>query len=399
MTKIFIVISEMNKGEYGGMESHAFAMVDYFRQRSDCEVAVVVSKIRRYDRLESFLKKRRIPLLKWIDPDFKKTAKAFVESIPQNSTIFFNSPLLYELFEPLIGSGRDLKIFVRSGGNDLGYHLHFFQNRSFKIKRILRSVLLNTPRLKYHQTRKVKSINHYVERLIVNSRYSKERALSLGIFSEKIFVVPGGTPVPELSNTNRPEPKELTVLNVSRLVPFKGTLFALQAFHYASLRASRPMRMIIVGEGHYRGELEQFVAEKKIQHVDFTGSLAYPDALAYYRRADIYLHMPTISVIKDGRFRYEHTETMGRSLCEASAFGLPIVCAEVGGVREVVRHGENGFLVPEKDYVQAGKRLLELQNLALRARLCGHGRALAEKEYSWPTVFSRYEKIGICGQS
>jgi len=399
MINIFIIISEMSKGEYGGMESHAFAMADYFRQRSGCEVAVVVAKNQRYSRLETFLQRRQIPLLKWIDLDFKKTKKTFLELIPQNSSIFFNSPLSYPLFAPLRRNGRHLKLFVRSGGNDLGYHIPLFQDPRFSLTRILRNIGLNPPRLKYHQIKKVESINRYVDRLIVNSHYSKERALSLGIISKKIVVAPGGTPVPELSKQNRRESKELIIINVSRLVPFKGTQFTLQAFHYASLRADRPIRMIIVGEGRCQGELEQFVAEQKIQRVDFTGSLSYPDALNYYRQADVYLHMPTISVIKDGRFLYEHTETMGRSLCEASAFGLPIVCADIGGVREVVSHGENGFLVPEKDYVQAGKRLLELQDPALRERLGDQGRALSEKKYSWPIVFSIYEKLGIRGQS
>src|SRR5205085_12222674 len=40
------------------------------------------------------------------------------------------------------------------------------------------------------------------------------------------------------------------------------------------------------------------------------------------------------------------SDAYGLAYCEASAFGLPVITTRTGGVPEVVRDGENGFLLP-----------------------------------------------------
>lgn len=65
-----------------------------------------------------------------------------------------------------------------------------------------------------------------------------------------------------------------------------------------------------------------------------------------------------------------YREGLPNSLAEAAACGRPIITCDVTGCREVVRHGENGFLVPRNDFHEAARRLLELANdPALRKRM------------------------------
>lgn len=78
-----------------------------------------------------------------------------------------------------------------------------------------------------------------------------------------------------------------------------------------------------------------------------------------------------------------YREGLPRGLIEAAAVGRAIVTADVPGCREVVRHEENGLLVPARDgeaTAQAIARLLE--DAPLRRRLAAQGRAIAEAEFS-----------------
>ena len=91
---------------------------------------------------------------------------------------------------------------------------------------------------------------------------------------------------------------------------------------------------------------------------------------------------------------YIHTETMGRCLCEASASGLPIVASRVGGVPEIVQDGETGFLVPERDYVTAADRLVELiRNSTMRCAMGTKGRTRAETFFDWSIIFQIYQGL------
>jgi glycosyltransferase involved in cell wall biosynthesis len=62
----------------------------------------------------------------------------------------------------------------------------------------------------------------------------------------------------------------------------------------------------------------------------------------------------------------------------------------VPGCREVVRHGENGLLVPARDSVALAKALMDLlQSPKTRSEMGNCGRIIAEKEFSMELVISQ----------
>src|SRR5690606_17483416 len=75
------------------------------------------------------------------------------------------------------------------------------------------------------------------------------------------------------------------------------------------------------------------------------------------------------------------TETQGLVLTEAMAAGLPAVALNAPGVREVVRNGENGFLLPARSPARTFARHLArlADEEALRKRCSQAARATAEK--------------------
>lgn len=93
------------------------------------------------------------------------------------------------------------------------------------------------------------------------------------------------------------------------------------------------------------------------------------DTHPFYREASIVLNL------SDTR---SSVETFGLTILEAMAYGLPTIVPPVGGVVELVKEGENGFLIDSKNIPLLTRRLNELlQNTALYQKM-----STTAKEYS-----------------
>jgi len=78
-----------------------------------------------------------------------------------------------------------------------------------------------------------------------------------------------------------------------------------------------------------------------------------------------------------------YREGLPRVVMEAGACARPVVAADAPGCREVVRHGENGYLVPMRDARALAEALRELlTDPSLRVRMGARGRELAETEFA-----------------
>lgn len=84
-----------------------------------------------------------------------------------------------------------------------------------------------------------------------------------------------------------------------------------------------------------------------------------------------------------------YREGLPKVLLEAAACGLPIVTTDAPGCREIVRDGDNGFLVPVRDaeaLALALRRLLE--NAVLRTEMGRRGREIVLEEFSLERVIA-----------
>lgn len=78
-----------------------------------------------------------------------------------------------------------------------------------------------------------------------------------------------------------------------------------------------------------------------------------------------------------------YREGLPKVLLEAAASGLPIVATDAPGCREIVRHGDNGFLVPVREVQALADALRTLiQNKALCMRMGRRGREIVLEEFS-----------------
>jgi glycosyltransferase involved in cell wall biosynthesis len=139
------------------------------------------------------------------------------------------------------------------------------------------------------------------------------------------------------------ESQELVVGSVSRLVPAKGLFDLLRAGAIVQ-KSHQDVCLVLVGGGDLRAELEQ-EANKLNLRIIFTGT-----------QEDV---RPLIGMF-DLAVLSSHTEGFGIFLLEAMAFSKPVVATEVGGIPEVVAHGETGYLVPPGEPEKLARSILDL---------------------------------------
>jgi glycosyltransferase involved in cell wall biosynthesis len=89
-----------------------------------------------------------------------------------------------------------------------------------------------------------------------------------------------------------------------------------------------------------------------------------------------------------------YREGLPKSLIEAAAVGRPIVTTDVPGCREVVKDGENGFLVPAKDAKELSIAIQKLiNNPKLLISMGKKGRLMAEQEFSIHQIVEQTLKL------
>jgi phosphatidylinositol alpha-mannosyltransferase len=205
-----------------------------------------------------------------------------------------------------------------------------------------------------------------------------------GHFGGAMAVVPNGV-APEFFA--RPEPLEgwaggSTVLFVGRLEPRKGLAYLVRAF--LRLKPAFPrLRLLVVGrdDRHTQDKAMAMVPPRLRTDLVFVGAVPQADLPSYYASADVFC-APSLG-----------GESFGIVLAEAMAVGLPVVCSDIGGYRDVVRDGTDGLLVPPRDPEALAAALAGLLDNPARLAAMGQAAAVAARRYAWETVAGEVEAV------
>lgn len=279
-------------------------------------------------------------------------------------------PMAWTFDLRVIGAVRN---FIEENEIDL-IHLH-----DYRAALICRFAAPNTPtvntchgilvaptlRLRLWQWAKLRAMRTH-KRTIACSNFVRNWLIKKGLAPETIQTVyntsspvnSGRSEVPLRANI---DPNATIVLYVGRLVRGKGIEVLLDA-----LATVQEIAAVIVGDGPLRSYLEM-KAKMHEGDVYFAGRVTDPGP--YYARADV--------VVLPSRM-----EAFPITLVEAAAHGKPVIATNVGGVPEVVRHGETGLLV-EFGNVAELKHALEHMRDPEERRKMGEAARRA-----WETRFS-----------
>lgn len=200
-----------------------------------------------------------------------------------------------------------------------------------------------------------------------------------GLPAGRVCVIRNGGRFPAAAPVTRELGTGLHLGTVSRLVPVKGLDLFLDVAA-AVARTSPSARFSILGEGPLREPLERRARALGLaERVQFLAPR--PDPFAYYRSLDVYLNTSL-------------HEGLPLSIVEAMACGIPVVSAAVGGIPEIVEHGQHGYLVAGRDPgVFAGHCLSLLHDEPRRRAMGKRGAATAHARLSAPAMATSYREL------
>jgi glycosyltransferase involved in cell wall biosynthesis len=219
------------------------------------------------------------------------------------------------------------------------------------------------------------------------------RAERLGVARDRISVIP--MPIDRAVATAIERPLDAAsprdrLLFVGRLVERKGAAFAVRALAELAQRGTRA-RLVIVGEGPERAALIELADSLGVRdRLELTGVLSPSEVRSQYAMGGIFV-MPAVTDWKGEQ------EGFGMVIVEAMAYGLPVVASRSGGIPDIIRDGENGLLVPERDGValaDAIERVIHDGELAARLATAArddvrHRFAPARIATAFDTVYRR----------
>lgn len=180
------------------------------------------------------------------------------------------------------------------------------------------------------------------DRFLAVSAAVRDRLVELGCPEEKIEILRSGV---DLSMFSYREPRELhspvRLVTIGRLAPNKGVEYALEAV-YKLLGAGHSVEYRIVGDGPSRQSLTSCVARLGLDaSVKFYGAVTADRVAEILGDADVLIAPSTTGP-------HGEQEGLPNSLKEAMACGVLAIGTSIGGIPELINHGINGFLVPEK---------------------------------------------------
>lgn len=191
-----------------------------------------------------------------------------------------------------------------------------------------------------------------------------------------VLSIPNGVPDYDSPSPDVPcSQGELVVGNIARLNPMKAQDVLLKA-----IARVEGTRLVILGDGDEKAELQQLAQALSIQHrVEFRGWVDHPQT-----------YLPEFDVVAIP----SRSEGFPLSMVEAMLAARPIIASRVGSMPEAIFDGETGLLVEKNDVGGLSQALQRLRDdRTLRQRLGQQARKLALTHFTAKAMTQQYEQL------
>ena len=166
------------------------------------------------------------------------------------------------------------------------------------------------------------------------------------------------------------------VIYVGTLKKIKGVDYLLKSV--ASLKDN--FELWIIGSGPEKESLQELSSDLKLKGVKFLGRKTGRKLVWAMSQGDV-LVLPSFS------------EGFPNVILEGMSLGMPIIATDVGGVREILKEGYNGFVIPARD----SKKMREKISLLIKSKILqkkfSKNNLKDVKKYSWSNAAKRLESL------
>jgi len=213
-----------------------------------------------------------------------------------------------------------------------------------------------------------------------------------GIGVKDIRIIPNGINLNRFQNIDREESRkqlklgdEFVIMTIGRLEWRKGFKYLIGAMNLLKEKLDeidfRSMKLLIIGGGVLRGELEKLVYGLSLgEKVKFLGALPGQKIPEYLAACDCFV----LTSLEEG---------FGIVILEAMASRVPVVGTKIGGILDIIKDRETGVLVESKNPGAIAEAIYEIYSRPEFAKNLVSEAARDLPQYEWQKIIERVEKI------
>jgi glycosyltransferase involved in cell wall biosynthesis len=251
---------------------------------------------------------------------------------------------------------------------------------SIPIKKVHKKLFAVTKIVLYYIYRILENINYALsDRLVVESESGID-FLGLNRYKNKIFVSNMGVNL-NLFKISEEDSKERNLIGyVGCLTDEKGVMNFVKAIPLI-LKEKKDLDFVIGGDGPLFEEIKNELNNNEIyDKVIFAGRIPHDELSKYLNELKL-LVLPSYS------------EGLPNIILEAMACGTPVLATPVGGVPDVIRDGETGFIMENNSPECIAKNAISALEYPNLDEIVKKARELIEKEFTYEAAMERYRKI------
>jgi glycosyltransferase involved in cell wall biosynthesis len=198
------------------------------------------------------------------------------------------------------------------------------------------------------------------------------------------LTLPDAQMEPKYSIQDKKDPIKL--LFVGKLIERKGVQYLIDAMKILQDKGVKA-KLRIVGDGPQRKDLEEKIKSLGLEScITITGFLPAQSRLLAEEYANCHIFVFPSIVDSKG-----NSEGLGMVAVDAVLMGKPVIATSVGGINDLIRDNDTGFIVPEKNSSAISEKIIFIkENYTDTLKIAQRGRMCALENYSWNIVTEKF---------